>query len=167
MYTNLQNCKQVVLDGLKEIGALLVMVEFSGSGDSGECSRVEITDKDSADLTKTAKTINVTYKETANVGWRNTLPMDITEKTQNLRAAVEHLAYMELMNTGVDWYNNDGGDATWLLDFGDDIQHLTVEVHEAKDEVNEDNDDSNFEIDIITTTKFDNGMPSIEEWRTT
>jgi hypothetical protein len=146
MFIELLNCKNAVLAGLKEINAKLITIEFSGCGDSGECNSVSITG-DKGCLLKAAEAINVAYVETSKCNWNPGKTSTSTEKTETLLAAVENLAYMELSNTAVDWYNNEGGAATWILDLENGVQHLTVDVNEIK-----------------SSNEYDNGMPTIETW---
>lgn len=128
MYTNLQGCRQIVMAGLQQIGAKFASVSFSGGGDSGECDDVTIIDTANNSLCAAAKTVNVVYMKTNAPTWSKREPK-IEEVRETLLDAVENLAHMELTNTNVNWYNNDGGDATWELDLKEGTQQLVVNIN--------------------------------------
>lgn len=91
--THKRNLSRIVA-ALKEIGVTEVRVEFDGQGDSGSIEYTSYTPSEKADQ---ARRTNLSFRTDD----------DIVDKS--LEAALEALVYERLEDSGIDWYNNDGG----------------------------------------------------------
>jgi hypothetical protein len=106
---------------LKDHGVRYIEVSFAGSGDSGSIEDVAFfkgTQSETAELTRTLKKLpfkgwgEKSKWDEANGKWvRSFAYEDMT-----LGQLVEALAYDALERTGLDWYNNDGGQGTFRID---------------------------------------------------
>ena len=95
-----------VLPVLRQHGIEHVWVSFAGGGDSGQIDDVEFSPR----LTDEALTAPCHRTESAWIGgeWRRANGVEDVP----LKAAIEDITYDYLEATGVDWYNNDGGQGT-------------------------------------------------------
>ena len=136
--------KTTLLTQLNLLGAKKVRVEFQGGGDSGQVEYVGYQDK--------------------NDEW-NTIPDEITSWTKqtygsqepqqeriSLDEVLEDLCYRALDKTGLDWYNNDGGQGALVIDFTKSptlikldvgVNYTTTEDHEFVIDGDDDDDDDN------------------------
>jgi len=106
---------------LKDHGVRYIEVSFAGSGDSGSIEDVSFsngTQSETAALTTTLK--KLPFK-----GWGEKSKWDeasgkwvrsFAYEDMTLGQFVETLAYDALERTGLDWYNNDGGQGTFRID---------------------------------------------------
>ena len=112
--------KTTLLTQLNLLGAKKVRVEFQGGGDSGQVEYVGYQDK--------------------NDEW-NTIPDEITSWTKqtygsqepqqeriSLDEVLEDLCYRALDETGLDWYNNDGGQGNLTIDFSESPPKISLYV---------------------------------------
>ena len=112
--------KTTLLTQLNLLGAKKVRVEFQGGGDSGQVEYVGYQDK--------------------NDEW-NTIPDEITSWTKqtygsqepqqeriSLDEVLEDLCYRALDETGLDWYNNDGGQGNMTIDFSESPPKISLYV---------------------------------------
>ena len=106
---------------LKDHGVRYIEVSFAGSGDSGSIEDVSFsngTQSETAAFTATLK--KLPFK-----GWGEKSKWDeasgkwvrsFAYEDMTLGQFVETLAYDALERTGLDWYNNDGGQGTFRID---------------------------------------------------
>ena len=99
-----------VLPVLRQHGIEHVWVSFAGGGDSGQIDDVEFSPR----LTDEALTAPCHRTESSWIGgeWRRANGVEDVP----LKAAIEDITYDYLEATGVDWYNNDGGQGTLSID---------------------------------------------------
>lgn len=123
--------QEVLYTQLNLLGAREVIVEFSGAGDSGQIDSVYYLDK------------NNEPQDIPNdmIAWTTQTYGDkepTTERT-SLQDVIEDLCYRALDNTGLDWYNNEGGQGRMIIDFKESppktklhvgINEMTTEDHE-------------------------------------
>jgi hypothetical protein len=101
--------QEVLYTQLNLLGANEVVVEFSGAGDSGQIDSVYYLDKNNEpqdipnDMIAWTKQTYGSQEPT-------------TERTL-LQDVIEDLCYRALDGTGLDWYNNEGGQGRLIIDF--------------------------------------------------
>lgn len=83
---------------ISQAGWHIVEVEFSGSGDSGQIDYISVTKEDGESFTFFDGN------------------KDLSEDESNLLEDISDWTYDYLSGTGVDWYNNDGGQGTVEFD---------------------------------------------------
>ena len=117
--------KAVLFDALSAADIASVVVEFEGSGDSGQmkqpCAR--LADETVVDLP------DVTV-ELERVDWS----AGIQKETLNLTAAVETMAWKLLEDSHDGWENGDGGYGEFAFDVSD--RSITLEYNERYTETN-------------------------------
>lgn len=92
---------------LKMLGVAKVAISFSGSGDSGEIEYIELFNANENDIPM----------PTDMVAWtKQTYGEQKAEQKQvKLRDALNDIGYRVLDETGMDWYNNEGGQGVVYL----------------------------------------------------
>lgn len=98
-----------------------VTVSFDGSGDCGSISEVWFDggDFDAANTTVESLGVARRFEEGRWVTER-------VDERKSVRSAIEELAYDYIDETGVDWYNNDGGYGELVLDIENGTLALEV-----------------------------------------
>ena len=123
--------KTTLLTQLNLLGAKRVVVTFQGGGDDGQIDEVYMIDN------------NESYIDIPNdmIAW-TTLTygnQQSEQKQTKLIDALEDLCSRALDNTGLDWYNNDGGQGNLVIDLKESppniklyvgINHTTTDDHE-------------------------------------
>lgn len=119
---------RVMLPMLKAHGVKKVHVTFSGSGDSGEVDGAEIDDKYDHPLLQQHFTVmgDTTTWKGEELGFVN--EEGLVEKT--IAEIMEDVANAYADETGVDWYNNDGGHGSVELDLSEDPPALRTEINQ-------------------------------------
>lgn len=145
-----------VIPILDQLTCVEVRVCFSGGGDSGELYAVHFKDKDGNNVypwnaiggwqwsekegrhvmvepdppVEPEPTITVPCKYP---GVRDGKQLEVGDDLPiTLTGAVEEYAYEEIMGTGIDWYNDDGGSGEWVLSKDDNgawSRSLVVDVN--------------------------------------
>jgi hypothetical protein len=123
--------KTKLLTQLNLLGAKRVVVEFQGGGDDGQVDGVYLYDQNDVDIDVPNDMIawtTLTYNG-----------QQAESKPTKLLDALEDLCSRALDNTGLDWYNNDGGQGNLTIDFKENppsiklnvgINHRTTEDYE-------------------------------------
>lgn len=94
----------------------VIAVNFFGGGDSGSIDSIDM------DAEHRSQRVNVVEYSRS---WENgTWHGQILEQEKSLYEAVEDLVYDYLEETGVDWYNNDGGRGEFTID----VENRTIEA---------------------------------------
>lgn len=118
--------RATLLGALKLLGVQTVNVSFSGGGDSGSID--DITARDAAmnpvNLTTHELTWVATSSHYSSSGWV-TNSSDVIEP---IRDIVERVAYAALEKSGLDWYNNDGGQGEFTIDLSVSPPEITLNV---------------------------------------
>ena len=123
--------KATLLTQLNLLGAKRVVVEFQGGGDDGQVDGVYLYDQNDVDIDVPNDMIAWT---TQTYGGQ-----EAESKQTKLVDALEDLCSRALDNTGLDWYNNDGGQGNLTIDFKENppsiklnvgINHRTTEDYE-------------------------------------
>ena len=123
--------KATLLTQLNLLGAKRVVVDFQGGGDDGQVDGVYLYDQNNVDIDVPNDMIAWT---TQTYGGQ-----EAESKQTKLVDALEDLCSRALDNTGLDWYNNDGGQGNLTIDFKENppsiklnvgINHRTTEDYE-------------------------------------
>jgi hypothetical protein len=115
-------------------GITEVIVNFEGSGDSGQIDNIYIKGPNGEEI-KEGYPINfyMPGPREFNPETKSWEMGDPYEKELSLYDAVEHTVYDSLEHTSVDWYNNDGGYGHWQwtptlgLEFTIDVRYVRSE----------------------------------------
>jgi len=119
---------QRIINRLEELGcAEEITVTFDGYGDSGAIEDVAIGDA-FADQTLDILRIERSFSEGAWTQRETTVAM-------TLRDAIEHMAYDYISETGVNWYDNDGGFGELVLDMSSRTLALEVNARYTDSEI--------------------------------
>jgi hypothetical protein len=114
-----------LLPVLRQHGVQQVEIEFDGSGDSGSIAGVSYSP---GELEFDADGVTVEYATSARY-WNGTQWLLERALTQaSVQSAIEALTYDYLEETGVDWYNDDGGFGTLEIDVEAGTVRLNVDV---------------------------------------
>lgn len=112
--------KETLLTQLNLLGAKRVYVEFRGGGDDGQVDGVyyrdkndEIHDIPSDMISWTTMTYGSQQPDT---------------KQTKLNEVLEDLCYRALDQTGLDWYNNEGGQGQLTIDFTESPPSIYLNV---------------------------------------
>lgn len=118
--------RATLLGTLKLLSAASVVVEFSGSGDSGSIQSVAVLDYNGAEVDLTGHKLDwVTTSSTYKDGkWVETSTPEVKE----LGAVIEQVAYAAIESTGLDWYNNEGGQGEFTIDFATSPPTIDLEI---------------------------------------
>lgn len=98
---------KTMLKTIRDCGGKEIRISFDGSGDSGSIEDTYIYAGD----TRLMLIFNVDYMTSTSQysaeahDWITT----IEKKTMTVKDALEQYCYDKLQDTGIDWYNNDGG----------------------------------------------------------
>ena len=115
-----------LLGTLKLLNVARVVIEFSGSGDSGSIQSVEVRDGygnkiDLSDHKLDWVTTRSTYKDGK---WVETSTPEVKE----LGTVIEQVAYAAIESTGLDWYNNEGGQGEFTIDLTTSPPTIDLEI---------------------------------------
>lgn len=118
--------RATLLGTLKLLSTARVIVEFSGSGDCGSIERVAVLDHNGAEVDLTRHeldwiTTRSTYKDNK---WVETS----TPEVKGLGAIIEQVAYAAIESTNLDWYNNEGGQGEFTIDFATSPPTINLEI---------------------------------------
>lgn len=108
---------------LVALGITKVVVSFEGSGDSGAIDDIQTTPTVDLEAHSILIAVRDGGKHFVNGKW---VSPPLEEKEVKLETAITTIVYDWLENTGVDWYNNDGGFGTWIWRAPDTV---TVEIN--------------------------------------
>ncbi len=112
--------KQKLLTQLNLLGAKQVFVEFRGGGDEGQIESVYYQDRQDNHLEIPKDMISWTQIAYGN---KTLEPKDMT-----LVDVLEDLCYRALDGTGLDWYNNEGGQGSLVIDFTESPPRTSLNV---------------------------------------
>lgn len=118
--------RATLLGTLKLLSAARVVVEFSGSGDSGSIQGVAVLDHNGAGVDLTGHKLDwVTTRSTYKDGkWVETS----TPGVEELGTVIEQVAYAAIESTNLDWYNNEGGQGEFTIDLTTSPPTIDLEI---------------------------------------
>lgn len=120
-----------ILPLLRESGTQKVTVSFEGSGDSGAIGDVTYTPDETEPPQSQRVEILATSRDFDNGHWRTTVNPDQI----SLNSAIETITYDFLEETGINWYDNEGGYGELVIDVSQ--SSVTLSVSERYTEINE------------------------------
>ena len=112
--------KQKLLTQLNLLGAKQVYVEFRGGGDEGQIESVYYQDRQDNHLEIPKDMISWTQIAYGN--------KTLEPKEMTLVDVLEDLCYRALDGTGLDWYNNEGGQGSLVIDFTESPPKTSLNV---------------------------------------
>lgn len=115
-----------LLGTLKLLNVAHVVIEFSGSGDSGSIQSVEVRDGYGNKISLAGRKLDwVTTTSVYKDGkWVETsMP-----ETKELGDILEQVAYAAIETTGLDWYNNEGGQGEFTIDLRTSPPTIDLEI---------------------------------------
>lgn len=129
---------KLIFEMIKAAGGKRIYIDFDGSGDSGSIDSVSIQ-PDNMDFPVIYDMESSTYKDGKWV-------VTSEPKKQPVCAALEHICYDMLEQTGIDWYNNDGGFGELVIDL--DTGSIKLEVSTRFTEYNTDAFEMNTDLEL-------------------
>lgn len=125
--------RKAIIDCLVSLGVGKVSVEANGGGDSGQIESVSYCDKNGEDMTVDDSVMITFMQRRTERNWASKSTTTVfQERTQTLKNTIESLAYWDVQETGIDWYNNEGGSWSWNFNFIDSTFDFKVYVNEEK-----------------------------------
>lgn len=135
--------KDRLMAQLKSLGVALLEVSFSGGGDSGAIDSVMAYSAEKSDESAwlPGSPIKLEGVMFANAWEKKSVYNDMTRSWEDSEVRVpekditmvlEQVCYEALSQTGLDWYNNDGGQGTFTVKFdnsGEPVIELEVGVN--------------------------------------
>jgi len=112
--------KTTLLTQLNLLGAKRVVVEFQGGGDDGQVEGVYLYDQNGNDIDIPNDMIAWTTLTYGN--------QESEQKQTKLVDALEDLCSRALDDTGLDWYNNEGGQGNLTINFNDNPPSIKLNV---------------------------------------
>lgn len=119
---------------LKELGIESVVIGFSGGGDSGSLNGIYAKPTPNVDVTSWEHAESVLRQHTMpwvtssssfeNGAW----VVRKQDKEMTLYDVLEKVAYRALDESGLDWYNNDGGQGEFTMTIDDNSVEIELEV---------------------------------------
>lgn len=123
-YIYMENLRRV-LPVLRQHGIEAVTVSFNGEGDSGSIDDISYTPRERGDEVKSLPVEHFGTSTYFDEGqWRRQAGL----RQSTLNEALDELTYDYLEETGVDWYNNDGGYGELVIDVQNGTVSLDVKV---------------------------------------
>lgn len=122
--------QKLLLSTLRMLGVTKVVVEFSGSGDSGNIDAVHATNEreDVIDLTTTSIPWNKVRGETSYVAGSFSWATKVTPEVMTVEKVIESLCELALDQSQLDWYNNDGGQGHFTIDLSQEAPSIALDV---------------------------------------
>jgi NACalpha-BTF3-like transcription factor len=135
--------KDRLMAQLKSLGVATLEVVFSGGGDSGaiDCVEAFSAEVDEEHRWRPGKVVKLEGVMFANAWEKKSVYNDMTRSWEDSEVRVpekditlvlEQVCYEALSQTGLDWYNNDGGQGTFKVTFdesGEPVIELEVGVN--------------------------------------
>lgn len=112
-----QELRDTFMSKVRLLGITEILVEFSGSGDSGNVEDPRFYDAHDADITAQVATKDLEWPETVgnlvDGEWKTSEVLLL----RSLTNIVAEMADYALEQSGLDWYNNDGGQGDMRFTF--------------------------------------------------
>jgi len=130
---NIKPYVKTMLKMIKDGGGKEIRVSFDGSGDSGSVESAEIYDGNkSLNMEFSVDYLEMSSSWSKEGGWIKTENI----KRMPVKQALTQFCYDMLEETGIDWYNNDGGYGELYITL--DPVEIKLEVNTRYTEVNSD-----------------------------
>lgn len=114
---------------LKLLNVALITVSFSGGGDSGEINDVEVTSADGSRIgLENQPTMSWMVLTSSHNPITRTWDKSLVQKDFALPELLKLIAEDALEESGLDWYNNDGGQGELTIDFRESPPKIELQV---------------------------------------
>jgi hypothetical protein len=113
---------RALISTLRILGVSVATVEFSGSGDSGSINDIYV------DIGLSLKEHEIEFVNPRDVYTPSGYKKQYTRESISLYDALVTFTYDQLSDTGLDWYNNDGGQGTLEIDLSADPPAIRLGV---------------------------------------
>jgi len=123
--------RDTLLTKLRTLGISTITVEFSGSGDSGTIEDPYCLDADGKRIDMPDETLEwVDYTSTFDPNHNGNSPWvrKATIRTMSLTNVLKELTNDALEQAYIDWYNNDGGQGAFRIDFTESPPRIELDV---------------------------------------
>ena len=120
--------KIILLTQLRTLGVKTVEVAFSGGGDSGDIDDVNAYDNDNVDINLTAHHLDWPEESSIHDPDTNAWITEVKTVTKSLDDILKDVTFDALAASGLDWYNNDGGQGSLLIDFNKSPPEISLDV---------------------------------------
>lgn len=141
--------KIILLTQLRTLGVKTVEVAFSGGGDSGDIDSVSAYDNNMKDVDLMVHHLDWPEESSRHDPDTNSWITEVKVVTIPLGEVLKRVTNDALAESGLDWYNNDGGEGVLLINFNHSppeirlnvgINYTTTEDHEI--DLNEEDEDA-------------------------
>lgn len=124
------DAQKLLLSTLRMLSVAKVVVDFSGSGDSGSIDGHRATNANDDDVDLHTTTLIWPRVRSKHEYVNGSYKYTITSSNESMTIAeiVEHLCDIALEHSQLDWYNNDGGQGSFIIDLSKNIPNITLEV---------------------------------------
>jgi len=120
-----EDAKKLLLSTLAIHRVACVTVEFSGHGDSGSIQNIYCRGGENNTLDNVKIPWSTKSSQFVDGAWE----VQTTESLMTLRNVIKSVTYDALESSNLDWYNNDGGQGQFVIDFdGPDGVNISLEV---------------------------------------
>lgn len=113
---------RALISTLRILGVSVATVNFAGSGDSGSIHDIYV------DIGLSLQEHEIEFVEPRDVYMDGSYKKRYTRKSTSLYDALKTFTYDQLEGTGLDWYNNDGGQGTLEIDLSADPPAIRLDV---------------------------------------
>lgn len=121
-------CRDTFMSKVQLLGIAHITIEFSGSGDSGDMHDPSYRDAKGEDISSKVQETMIAwpgaFSTILNGEWNETR----TELRTTLDEAVKELGDKALEASGLDWYNNDGGQGQLEISFTPEGMDVVLNV---------------------------------------
>lgn len=126
----LKTPQKAIVDALKLQGIHSVQIQFYGGGDEGHLDSIFY--HIDGNVAPNFKDVGISYVQT-NVDWSSGVSVSSTV-SKKLSEAISEVTEAQLMATGVDWWNNEGGSSFFKIDLLNNAFEFNVDVNTMKEE---------------------------------
>jgi len=120
--------RTILLTQLRTLGIKTVRVEFSGGGDSGDIDVIEALDGDGNHVSITQHMLDWPQNQSRHDPDTNAWITETKVKAQELHEIIKQVTFDALEESGMDWYNNDGGQGYLTIDFNYSPPEIDLEL---------------------------------------
>lgn len=120
--------KIILLTQLRTLGVKTVEVAFSGGGDCGSIDSVDACDNNNDNVNLTTHHLDWPEESCRHDPDTNAWITDVKVVTIPLHEVLKRVTYDALAESGLDWYNNDGGQGSLIIDFNKSPPEISLDV---------------------------------------
>jgi hypothetical protein len=120
--------KIILLTQLRTLKVKTVEVTFAGGGDSGSIDDVNAYDNNNADVNLTVHHLDWPEESCRHDPDTNSWITEVKVVTIPLDEVLKRVTNDALSASGLDWYNNDGGQGSLTIDFNKSPPEISLDV---------------------------------------